>query len=214
MAKHTSAKSGSTSKFRMVVIDAELQEGEISQLAQAIQGAFSAQPRITPVTVNGSAARSLPSPDAGVIPAELVDGEIVEDAGETVSAPAPARPKTPRKLRTPNLDNDLHPGEEPSLKAYADARNVTGASPVLRKFLVVAAWLHEHRSGMKITTDRAFTCFRFVGWPSNIDFDQPLRDLSRSNSQCLELKPEDKGKGEFTITHLGLDKVNKMRVAS
>ena len=214
MAKHSSLRSGSTSKFRMVVIDAELQEGEISQLAQAIQGASGGQPRVTPVSVNGSAARSLPSPDAGVIPAELVDGEIVEAAGETTSAPAPARPKAPKKLRTPNLDNDLHPGEEPSLKAYADARNVTGASPVLRKFLLVAAWLHEQRSGMKITADRAFTCFRFVGWPSNTDFDQPLRDLSRSNSQCLELKPEDKGKGEFTITHLGLDKANKMRVAS
>jgi hypothetical protein len=131
-----------------------------------------------------------------------------------MTAPTPTRPKVPKKLRTPNLDNDLHPGEDPSLKAYADARNIAAASPVSRKFLVVAAWLHEQRSGMKITADRAFTCFRFVDWPFNIDFDQPLRDLSRSNSQCLELKSEDKGKGEFTITHLGLDKVNKMRVAS
>jgi hypothetical protein len=131
-----------------------------------------------------------------------------------MTAPTPTRPKVPKKLRTPNLDNDLHPGEDPSLEAYADARNIAAASPVSRKFLVVAAWLHEQRSGMKITADRAFTCFRFVDWPFNIDFDQPLRDLSRSNSQCLELKSEDKGKGEFTITHLGLDKVNKMRVAS
>jgi hypothetical protein len=214
MARHSIPRTGGTSKFRMVVIDAELQEGEISQLAQAIQGAFSGQPRVTTVSVNGSSARSLPNPDSGVIPAELDGGEIVEDAGATMTEPAPARLKAPKKLRTPNLDGELHPGEDPSFKAYADARNLTNASPVLRKFLVVAAWLHEQRSGMKITADRAFTCFRFVGWPSNIDFDQPLRDLSRSNSQCLELKPEDKGKGEFTITHLGLDKATKMRVAS
>jgi hypothetical protein len=199
----------------MVVIDAELQEGEISQLAQAIQGAFGGQPRATAVSLNGSAARSLLSPETGVAPAvELDGGEIIEDGGASMTAPTPTRPKVPKKLRTPNLDNDLHPGEDLSLKAYADARNIAPASPVLRKFLVVAAWLHEQRSGMKITADRAFTCFRFVGWSSNIDFDQPLRDLSRSNSQCLELKPEDKGKGEFTITHFGLDKVNKMRVAS
>ena len=44
MAKPSTPKSGSTSKFRMVVIDAELQEGEISQLAQAIQGAFGGVP--------------------------------------------------------------------------------------------------------------------------------------------------------------------------
>ena len=31
MAKHSIPKSGGTSKFRMVVIDAELQEGEIGQ---------------------------------------------------------------------------------------------------------------------------------------------------------------------------------------
>jgi hypothetical protein len=197
----------------MVVIDAELQEGEISQLAQAIQGAFGGQ-RANVGRLNGSVARSLPSPDSTEIPAELDGAEVVEHAGATETEPTPARPKTQRKIRTPNLDNDLHPGEEPSFKAYADARNVTGASPVLRKFLVVAAWLHEQRSGMKIAADRAFTCFRFVGWRSNIDFDQPLRDLSRSNSQCLELKPEDRGKGEFTITHLGLDKANKLRVAS
>jgi hypothetical protein len=197
----------------MVVIDAELQEGEISQLAQAIQGAFGGQ-RTGIVSVNGSSARSLPSPDSGMIAAELDTGEIVEDAGETMTERAPAKPKAPKKPRTPNLDGDLHPGEDPSLEAYATARGVTGASPVLRKFLVVAAWLHEQRHETKINADRAYTCFRFIGWPSNIDFDQPLRDLSRSNSQCLELKPEDKGKGEFTITHLGLAKANKMRVAS
>jgi hypothetical protein len=213
MAKHSISKSRGTSRFRMIVIDAELQEGEISQLAQAIQGAFGGQ-RAAASRLNGTGLRSLPSPGSDTIAAELETGEIVEDAGAMMTEPAPAKPKTLKKLRTPNLDGDLHPGEAPSLEAYAMARGVTGTSPVLRKFLVVAAWLHEQRSETKITADRAYTCFRFIGWPSNIDFDQPLRDLSRSSSQCLKLKPEDKGKGEFTITHLGLAKVNKRQAAS
>ena len=195
----------------MVVIDAELQEGEIGQLAQAIQGAFGGQ-RLTAVKLNGSTATLLPSPDSGEVPVELADAEVVED-GAAVLAPAPARPKAQKKIRTPNLDADLHPEADPSFKAYAEARNVTGSTNVLTKFLTVASWLHEERSGTKITVDRAYTCFRFIGWPFNIDFDQPLRDL-RAKNKFLELKPEDKGTGEFSVTHLGLDRATKMRVAS
>jgi hypothetical protein len=168
---------------------------------------------VTAVRPNGSAARLLPSPDSGEIPAELDGAEVIEDARASVIAPAPARPKGQKKIRTPNLDADLHPEEDPSFKVYADARNVTGATSVLMKFLIVASWLHEERSGMNITAGRAYTCFRFIGWSYNIDFDQPLRDL-RSKNKFLDLKPEHRGKGEFTITHLGLDRATKMRVAS
>jgi hypothetical protein len=148
MARHSIPKSGGTSKFRMVVIDAELQEGEINQLAQAIQGAFGGQ-RATAMRFDGPAARSLPSPDSDEIPTELDCAELIEHAGAATTTPAPARPRTQKRIRAPNLDADLHPGEAPSFKAYAEARSVTGTSPVLRKFLTVAAWLHEERFGTK-----------------------------------------------------------------
>src|SRR5262249_765285 len=144
MARHSIPRTGGTSKFRMVVIDAELQEGEISQLAQAIQGAFSGLPRGSAVRPNGSAARSLPSPDSSEISAELDGGEIVEDVGVTITATVPpsvpARSKAHKKLRTPNLDGDLHPEADPSFKSYAEARSVTGATKVLTKFLIVGSW--------------------------------------------------------------------------
>jgi hypothetical protein len=89
--------------------------------------------------------RLLPSPDSGEIPGEPDGAELVED-GPVVTPPAPTRPKAQKKIRTPNLDNELHPGEHPSFKAYAEPRNVTGASPVLTKFLIVASWLHEERA--------------------------------------------------------------------
>jgi hypothetical protein len=211
MAKHSTPRGGGTSKFRMVVIDAELQEGEIGQLVQAIQGAFGGQR--SAMKFNGSAARSLPAPDSTDIPGEADGVDVVDGIETSVIAPAPTKAKAQKKIRTPNLDPDLHPETEPLLKAYADARNVTATTSVLTKFLIVASWLDEERSGMKITADRAYTCFRFIGWPFNIDFDQPLRDL-RSKSKFLELKPEDKGKGEFSITHLGLDRATKMKVVA
>src|SRR6185437_7467949 len=178
MAKSSIHKVGGTSKFRMVVIDAELQEGEISQIVQAIQGAFGGQ-RVAAVRLNGPTVRSLPSSEPDEITAELDDRDVAEDADETVIGPASPKPKLQKKVRTPNLDNDLNPGADPSFKAYADARSVTTGSPVLTKFLVVASWLHEERAEKPVTADRAYTCFRFVKWPFGIDFDQPLRDLKR-----------------------------------
>jgi hypothetical protein len=209
MAKHSPSNSGGTSKFRMVVIDAELQDGEIGQLAQAIQGAFGGA-RTTTVRLNGPMSKSLLSPASGELPAEVDSAEVAEDVGTVEMEPAPPKPKVQKKIRTPNLDGNLHPGEPPSFKEYADARNVVASSPVLTKFLTVAAWLHEERTGTKVTADRAYTCFRFIEWPYNIDFDQPLRDL-RSKNKFVELKPEDKGKGEFSVTHLGLAKADKMK---
>jgi hypothetical protein len=194
----------------MVVIDAELQEGEIGQLAQAIQGAFGGQ-RANAERFNGL-TRSLPSPETAEVPDEL-DGEGIADAEMPLTLPTAPRPRGQRKVRTPAIDDDLDPAMEPSFKAYADARNVTAATSVLMRFLIVAAWLHEERSGTKITASRAYTCFRFIEWPTNTDFDQPLRDLQRKR-QFLELKPEDKGKGEFTITRLGLNEATKMKGAS
>jgi hypothetical protein len=209
--KNSTSRSTGTSKFRMVIIDAELQEGEIGQLAHAIQGAFGLH-RAPAVRPNGSSAlRSLPTPERtselGDIAVELEDDEPA-DAAPT---PTRAKQKAPRKIRSPALDPDLHPQEEPSFKTYAEARHVIASTSVLKKFLTVAAWLHEERDGLKITADRAFTCFRFIGWPFNFDFDQPLRNLSRPKVQKLEMKPEDKGKGEFTVTHLGLDQAAKMK---
>ena len=57
MAKHPAVKVG-TSKFRMVVIDAELQDGEISHLVQAIQGAFGGQ-RGAAIRLNGSTPKAI-----------------------------------------------------------------------------------------------------------------------------------------------------------
>ena len=214
MAWHSVPKNGSASKFRMVVIDAELQEGGIGQLAQAIQGAFGGQ-RVTAVRLKGPATKSLLNPDSVEPSAELDGADVVEDVGVVDAEPPLPKPKAqraPKKIRTPSLDTDLNPGADPSFKACADASNVTSATSVLTKFLIVAAWLHEERGRMNITADRAYTCFRFAKWPFNVDFEQPLGDL-KSKSNYLELKPESKGKGEFSITHLGLDKATKMKAS-
>jgi hypothetical protein len=196
----------------MVVIDAELQDGELSQLAQAIQGAFGTQ-RVTAMRLTGPISKSLPNSDSTEDVEDGVGADVIQDTEATAPTLSTQRARSPKKIRTPNLDSELHPGAEPSLKAYADARSVTNTTSALTKFLVVAAWLSEERSGLKISADRAYTCFRFMGWPFNIDFEQPLRDL-KAKSRYLELKPEDKGKGEFSITHLGLDKATKMKAAT
>src|SRR5271170_7506792 len=101
MAKHSISKSGGTSRFRMVVINAELQEGEISQLAQVIQGAFGGGQRVTMLRHNGSAVKSLSSPDPDEVPAELDGAEVLEEDRAAMTASAPTKPRAQRKMRTP-----------------------------------------------------------------------------------------------------------------
>ncbi|MFZ2005678.1 MAG: hypothetical protein WAV02_11365, partial [Stellaceae bacterium] len=187
------------------------QEGEIGQLAHAIQGAFG--DHRNSARTNGAAVRSLSAPQLAELPAEENDGEVVDHVEPEVATPASPRTRAPRKMRSPKLDLELHPEVEPSLKAYAEARNVTASASVLMKFLAIAAWLHEERAEMKINANRAFTCFRFMEWPFDINFYQPLADL-RSKRDFLDLKSEDRANGDYTITHLGLARAAKMKTTS
>lgn len=91
---------------------------------------------------------------------------------------------------------------EVSLKSFADGKDVKSQH---KKYLVAAAWLKEHRDVDGVTADHIYTCFRSLGWPTNIvDFGQPLRELkvrkffSKSDS------------GGYEINHLGLDYVRKL----
>ena len=65
--------------------------------------------------------------------------------------------------------------------------------------------MKEHRNIDSISDDHIYTCFRSIGWPTNIpDFVQPLRDLKFKK---YFTSPE---KGFYAINHIGLDYVKKL----
>lgn len=202
MARVSPTKPSGSSRVRFIMLDADLANGDLTQITQAIQNALrpplaSHQRFVTsvPPAAPASAAANGGSEHVEAIEPDTTidDGSMNEEATE-----ASAQVTKPRKFRTPKvLEIDLE--TEPSFKSFADEKN---PSSDLKRFLVVAAWFKVHRKIDAITADHAYTCFRAIKWPTAIpDFAQPLRELKRQ--QLLNAA----GKGQFAINHLGLAKV-------
>lgn len=176
MARGSSQKGpGGTSRFRFVLFEGDLQEGELAQVTQAIQSAFRQPQTPAPRAIVRSPSEALISPDDVSDAAEFVDSP--EDVFAVAASPPKA--KTPRKARSgkvPNLVNDIDVKTDPSLKDFVaqyDAR--TG----FEKYLVVALWLRDARSVNSFTVDHVYTCFRMLNWSTNSsDFSKPLRNLA------------------------------------
>lgn len=193
MAK-AATKAGGTSRVRFVMFDAEVAEGEISQITQAIQNALRGPVQVT--------ARRLPSPVVLKAPeanghAEEAEPEF-EQEDDVVDAEAPATPARPRAPRKP--------APKPSVIQF----DITSDPPLLsltdpksnhKRYLKLAAWLHDHRSIEAVTADHIYTCYRHLGWPTDIlDFAQPLRELKHKQYFTT---PE---RGKYAINQLGLAK--------
>jgi hypothetical protein len=199
VAKQTT-KSG-TSRIRFIMLDAELPDGDLSQITAAIQNA------LKPTTV---IQQRLPA-TGGTTPlldhernGEVVDHEVLEvdeDSGEV--AAAPAKPRTPRvrKPTTPDvLELDLTSGV--SLQSFA---NEHSPSSEPEKNLVIAAWFKEHRDTPAITAAHVYTAYRALAWSVGFeDFSWPLRTLKRDKFMSSP------NRGEYAINHLGIAKVLKL----
>jgi len=199
VAKQTT-KSG-TSRIRFIMLEAELPDGDLSQITSAIQNA------LKPTTViqqrlpaNGAATTLLDHERNG----EVVEHETVEadeDGGEVTSAPAKPRPQRVRKPTTPDvLELDLTSGV--SLESFANDHPPKGET---ERNLVVAAWFKEHRDTPAVTSAHVYTAYRALGWSAGFeDFSWPLRTLKKDK---LMSSPN---RGEYAINHLGIAKVLKL----
>lgn len=199
MARNTSLKATGPSRVRFIMLDAELNEGDLGQITQAIQNAL--RPVAQPLQTPRALVQRMASGSVETNEPPMAENEPEEQVVEKQEEPVQARPVSARTLRTPKvLELDLT--SEPSFAAYAQAKNPP--SDQLR-FLMVAAWFKQHRSLESITADHVYTCYRAVSWPSSIaDFSSPLRALKH---QQLMVQTS---KGNYAINHLGLAKVDKL----
>lgn len=199
MARISASKVTAPSRVRFIMLDAELNEGDLSQFTQAIQNA------LRPPTSVPSTPRAIAQKLAGNVD-EVPDIAPIDEAVEE-AAPQTERPTVQtrsggsRKFRVPKvLDVDLTSGV-----AFASFAQPKNPPTDLMRFLVVAAWFKQHRNLDSITADHVYTCYRAIGWPSAIgDFSKPLRALK--SSQLLV----QTGRGEYAINHIGLAKVDKL----
>ena len=200
MVKQPSKGNGS-SRIRVVMIDAEIAEGELGQIAAAIQNAL--RPSVT-VAQRPAAQLTAPTQNGGV---ETVLEEPMEDdfdeADEGVTKPAaPSKPRKPRKPTTPEvLELDLI--SDVSLESFAVKHPAEKESD---RNLVIATWFKEHRQTPAITSSHVYTAYRQLKWSVAIeDFSWPLRYLKKE-----KFMGAGTARGEYVINHLGIDRVNKM----
>lgn len=203
MAK-SAPRSGATgsSKIRFIMLEADLNDGDLSQITQAISSALGrgngGQQKplaaLNGVVVNGNAGAEGDGTDTNT------DSDVLGE--QIVNAPPPPRNLRPRKFPTPKVlgDADLNSGSTPFetfAKQKAPDTDVT-------RYLLVAYWFKHHRNVDQVNIDHAFTCYKKMGWGTNIkDFSKPFYNLRTSGRG--EMKD-----GFFKINHIGEDVIEKL----
>lgn len=173
MARGSSSRgSGGTSRFRFMLFEGDLQEGELAQVTQAIQNAFRG-PQVVPVRPGPRLSANAPTDDDG----EILDAEMFEESAEALdSAPRARAPRKARAPKVPNPVNDLDVKSDPSLRDFVGQYEIKSG---FEKYLVIGLWLREAREINSFTVDHIYTCFKILGWSTNSnDFSKPLRNLA------------------------------------
>lgn len=200
MAKKPPQNSG-TSRVRFIMLEAEIPEGDLTQITTAIQNALKpasvAMPRAPKQTVQVLTSSEAEA-DADTSSEEFEAENYVDEV-------TPARTSAPRNRKPVSrtvLEIDLE-GENP----FADFVESYPPETERDKHLVSVAYFCEQRKEITdISADHVYTCFRKMKWSvGSKDFAQPLRDLKR-----LQLLTAGPSRGTYVINHIGLDHVHKL----
>lgn len=177
------------------MFDAEVAEGEIGQITQAIQNALRGPAQATGRRLLPPAALKAPETNGHAEDAE-VEFEQEDAVVDADAAPAPsARPRLPRKPAPKPSVIQFDIMSDPPLSSLTDPKTQH------KRYLTLAAWFHDHREIEVVTADHIYTCYRHLGWPTDIpDFAQPLRELKHKQYFTT---PE---RGKYAINQLGLAK--------
>lgn len=201
MAKHPQPRSSGPSRIRFIMVDAEISDGNISEVTQAIAAA------LRPTMGNGTAPRAIVqvprAPSNDHTDEQPAEEELAPEQANTEQPESATRPAK-RSLRTPKvLELDLV--TEPSFVTFAEAKKPPSDA---MRYLVIAYWFKHHRDAPAITADHVYTCYRAVKWSSSIpDFAATLRGLKHRG---LMSQPE---RGKYAINHLGEAEVDKLGTA-
>jgi hypothetical protein len=196
MAKSPGKPSG-TSKIKFIMFDAEIADDQIQAVTQAItnalRGPTPAPKRLPPPPPQlNSGNGTIEEPDEPDLFDNIDEAETVD-----VTPAAPKKKAQRRAAPKPNMvpiDTD----SEPPLSSLGEFKNNH------KGYLAIAAWLHDHRNTPVVTQDDIYSCYRLLGWPTDIlDFAQPLRELKHKQYFTT---PE---RGKYAINQLGLQKAKE-----
>jgi hypothetical protein len=198
MAKST--KPSGVSRIKLIVLEAEVADDQLHTLTQAFTNALRGPAAPVKRLATTSATNGHAEPEAEVL-------DDAEDELETVDVTPKPRSTTVRKAApTPEV-----------LPIDFNAYDVTLGNFVagykteshLSRYLVAAAWFHEHGGVAKVTPAHIYSAYRWLKWPLTVkDFAQPLRDLK---AQQLFTSSE---KGTYTLHHVGLQRVTELKTGA
>lgn len=197
MAKTKTDGGHRPNRIRFVMLDADLSDGNLSELTQAITNALRPATASRVVEHRAALAPVAPRPAEGTAEADDDEGdEGIPEAQANVS------PRTPRKLPLPKYLDDLEMNGNGT--SFKDFITQTPAKKHLRRYLVASYWLKEHGGHEVVNADMVFTCYRTAGWPTNVrDWDANFRAHVRTD-KMRRIKA-----GEYKITPVGEDSVRK-----
>lgn len=206
LAKQPPSKSG-TSRIRFIMLDAEIPEGDLSQITAAIQNALKPQTTIVQQRIPTGSTGQIISGRGGddvldAVASDMDEVEVEVEEAQPETHRASREPKAARKPTVPKvLDIDITSGT--SFEAFASEHP---PKTDVDRNLVVLAWFKENRPDEAVTPNHVYTCYRAMKWPSGIeDFGGPLRYLKKQ--QLVK----GIGQGQYEINHLGIAKVDDLR---
>lgn len=191
-----------SNKIRLVVFEADLSDGNLTEITQAITMAL--KPTVQPIyrqLPNGRPPAQLlpPSDDADAQDESEEDAAIeAADEQEAPAAQVPAKPQRPRtKPKQPELvDLDWTGTGGPTFKEFAAEKAPKSRA---RKYLVAACWLKEFGGYPTVNANQVYSAFRAAGWSvAFADWHQPFRNLVHSDHMR-----KGTNSGEYSITTVG-----------
>jgi hypothetical protein len=196
MAKN-SGKTVGTSRIKFIMFDAEIADDQIQSVTQAITNALRG-PNPAPKRLAGAPAQL----NGGNGAAEQVDEpDLFDDVDELDAVdvtPVAPKKKAQRRVAPKPQVIEIDVDSDPPLSSLGTFKSNH------KRYLAIAAWLHDHRNIEVIDERHIYTCYRLLGWPIDIaDFAQPLRELK--HKQYFE-SPEA---GKYAINQIGLAKAKE-----
>lgn len=204
--KKPSESAPRSNKIRFVLVEADISDGNLSELTQAITSAL--KPSVNPVVrqlPSRPAPQPLPEAVEPVPDEDLESDETLDasDSQDTVSGNgAEPKPARARKPKPPDYVPDLFAGEKgAAFKEFAKEKAPESRNA---KYLVATYWLKENGDSPTVNANKIYTAFKTAGWSTGFnDWTQTFRNLVYTEHL------RKAGNGEFAINPLGEDAVTK-----
>lgn len=201
--KKTGDLPARSNKIRFVLVEADISDGNLSELTHAITSALKpSYGPARPLPPRPVAPTLPPGADNGDEP-EVLEADELETA-ETEAAledtPATPKPARPKKFKAPEYLPDLFADKGAAFKEFAKEKAPDNKT---QKHLVAAYWLKEFGNNPTVNADKIFTCYKTAGWSIGFnDWGQTFHNLVYSKHMRKEGK-------EYALNPLGEDAVTK-----